>query len=196
MFLSSMKKLYIISIILISVLSGVPNTIYGQEKKDSADYSNNHSRHSVYLELLGSGLFYSIGYEHKFIVRKKYELTSTIGISNDFIFPYPNFYFPISINNKFSFLRFNGLNTGLTLFNQVNFWAIVDQDKYFSCPLGRCQDPYNFSLGPHLGWLFHIKRLSIEPRMYFFLAKDTQNNEIDHGFWFGISFNYNLKDKL
>lgn len=138
------------------------------ERDDSND-SLLPRRNSVYIELLGGGIFYSIGYENKLVIRRHYELIASIGISSNFNFHKPEFEFglPISINNRFKFWKFNGVDIGLTLAEFFNIWAIQNPEKYNN-PLGQSHYPIIWRPSFHIGWMFKFNHLIVSPRFYGF----------------------------
>ncbi len=160
---------------------------FTQEEKDSLEVSKN----AVFLEGLGGGGYYSIGYERTLLNVERFELSASIGITNlHFRKPKFSFGFPISFNSRLKFWDRHGVDFGLTLGNFINVWSIIDQDKYFNCPAGDCISPLRLLPSFHVGWVFRLRRFSLSPRFYGFLY--TYNNRLKLEPFFGLRINYSF----
>ena len=157
------------------ILAGSIFSSFTQEK-DSLENSKN----AVFLEVLGGGGYYSIGYERTLLDTERFELSASIGITTlHFRKPKFSFGFPISLNNRLKFCGYHGVDFGLTMGNYINIWSIIDQDKYFNCPAGDCVSPLRLSPSFHAGWAFRLRRLSLSPRFYGFFGVSDNKLRID-----------------
>lgn len=139
--------------------------------------SVNLKRNAVFLELLGGGGYYSIGYKRTILNYERYELSASIGLTTlNLEKPRFSFGFPLSINNRIKFWNFNGVDLGLTIGNFLNVWSMIDQDKYFNCPTGECIAPFRIMPSFHTGWAFRLNRFTVSPRFYGFLY--SYNNRL------------------
>ncbi|MDX1652532.1 MAG: hypothetical protein R3277_08575 [Brumimicrobium sp.] len=147
--------------------------IFGQKELSVKD-SINIKKNAVFAEILGGGGYYSIGYERTILNYERYELLASIGLTSLSI-KKPSFGFPLSLNNRFKFWNFNGIDFGLTFGNYFNIWSMIDQDKYFDCPLGECVPPFRIMPSFHAGWVFRLNKFTISPRFYGFLYTSLNN---------------------
>lgn len=158
-------------------------------KKDSI----NNSKNAVFAEILGGGGYYSFGYERTILNYQRYELLTSVGFTNiHFIKPRFSFGFPLSINNRFKFWRFNSIDVGLTLSEFFNIWSIIDQDKYFDCPTGECIAKVLLMPSFHVGWTFRLNKITISPRFYGFLYTSLHKNNLKAEPYFGLRGSYSF----
>lgn len=154
------------------------------------DTSGFESKNKVFIEFLGGGGYYSLGFEQDVFKKNSFKLQWSIGVSHrGWSKPSFSFGFPISINSRFNFWKFNGVDFGLSLGNYFNYWAFKDSEYYFNCPLGYCEKKIRLLPSVHLGWIFEVNRLSISPRFYLFY---NIINQIETLPWFGLRMSYKL----
>lgn len=172
------------------VLCSSLNSLSQEEFVEISD-SISEEKNALFAEIFGGGGYYSFGYERTIINYKKYELSSSIGLTSlNFKKPRFSFGFPLSINNRFKFWNFNGVDLGFTLGNFLNVWAMIDQDKHFNCPTGECIPPLRFLPSFHTGWVFRLNKFNISPRFYGFLY--SFNNRLKVEPFFGLRGSYSF----
>lgn len=157
-----MKRILLYILFLLLAFKGFGQTVIA----DTSSHNENHAQ-GIYVELLGGNLFYSIGYERKIVNHTHYDLSASIGLSTNFEFRKAYFAFgvPISINNRFKFWRFNGVDVGIGLGELINIWTIKNKDKYYT-PYSISNPPIILFPNAYVGWVFRWKRFSISPRFY------------------------------
>ena len=172
----------------------IPNYSFELNDFDTTQHVDSSKRHGLFGEALGGGGYYSIGYEYTIVNRQRYELLGSIGFSSNFKGkPQFDFGLPISLNNRVKFWRFNGIDLGASLGNFINIWAIIDQEKYFNCPLGNCNHKVLFFPSVHIGWYFEIHDFYLSPRFYGFINRSINGNGIELSPFFGLRFSYLIK---
>lgn len=175
-------KLLLLNSLLLAVLSLSSSlNIFGQEQAViNENDSTSIRKHNVFGEILGGGGYYSVGYERTILSYNKFEISASVGLTSlNFNKPRFSFGFPLSLNNRFKFWKFNGIDFGLTIGNFLNIWSILDQDKYFDCPLGECIPPLRLLPSFHAGWAFRLHRFSFSPRFYGFFGVSDNKLRID-----------------
>lgn len=172
-------------------LSSSQNSFSQKEASAKMRDSISIRKNAVFLELLGGGGYYSVGYERTFLNYKRYDLSASIGLTSLHLEkPRFSFGFPLSVNNRFKFWNFNGIDLGLTIGNFLNVWSMIDQDKYFNCPTGECIAPFRIMPSFHTGWVFRLNRFIISPRFYGFLYSYNSKLKVDP--FFGLRSSYSF----
>ena len=160
------------------------------EHRDSSFFE---SKNKLFVEFLGGGGYYSLGFEQDVLRKNNFKLQWSIALSHrGWSKPSFSFGFPISINSRFSFWNFNGVDIGLSLGNYFNYWAFKDMELYFDCPLGYCEKKIRLLPSVHLGWVFNLKRVSISPRFYLFYFI---GNEFETVPYMGLRITYKLSKR-
>lgn len=168
------KKNYLLIIILLTVTN-----IINAQKKEDIDFAQN----SVYIELGGTGLIYSINYERNLIKGKTLYANARIGIT-----AIPNDYYNVPLElillkgKKKSFIE---VGLGYSPWIEPNSYkdnfrreSYTRVSHYFVPKLGyRYQKPKG-------GFLFKI---SVTPTIFY--ISDTYYNN-DFNLWGGISLGY------
>jgi|GEM_PF-3842118 len=189
-------KYFRLTILLILTIA---NTVFSQ-KSDTTRISDKKTdlsvnRHGIYAELGGGAYTYSFGYSYKIVARPIYELQFSVGFSSmAFRKPTFSFGFPVSFNNRFKFLKFNGIDIGVSFSEFINAWAIKDQEKYFNCPNGSpCEPKISTFVTFYLGWVFRIKQFTIMPRFYVFPYFNNPYSNSHFIPWYGLRIAYTFK---
>lgn len=181
------KGIVLLFVILVSLFS------FGQEVRpdDSDSIHESRNEHHVFLEGAGSGFFYSFGYEYKYKVNPYFYLGTGIGTS---ITPkkapstqwmlIPKLFIQGGKNWWF-------LETGFEQNILINFYAIVDQSKYFNCPYGHCIERFEFYYIPYVGTTFKIREKHELGIAYKPLIIPKTNGYTQH--WFGVKYRFRFK---
>ncbi|MCS7228826.1 MAG: hypothetical protein NZ923_02175 [Candidatus Kryptonium sp.] len=174
---------YAIFLFLLIVVSIFPNGAFSQDytdilphKSEKTSEEDEHAKSSVYLEILGQGLYLSANYDYRF----KPNLTARIGIGTALL----AFSFPATIN----YLTFPESSHHL----EIGGGFIIarggfDNDESIILPTANIG--YRFQ--PKKGGLFF--RIAWTPLLSFLIHEEEKDDILERLIWGGISIGYTFR---
>jgi len=149
--------------------------------------------HILYVEAMGRGGYWSVGYGYSFFQRKKHELNGTIGMNFMWYGKYhQSTAIPVGVFYRYG-ERFK-VEVGFSALTLIN-WAKFYQKSYYDSTEGHIVEipSHKLAVAPSIGFVYGSKNKKIELGLRYSPLFNVYNKSDMLPVWFGAFFNYRLK---